>query len=84
MPGRHQKKPRLKLNFEEYALLRRAVLQRDAWRCQKCGSLKQLEVHHLIKRSQLGDDIMDNLITLCAHCHRESHLHRIHSVEFDN
>jgi 5-methylcytosine-specific restriction endonuclease McrA len=73
MPERHQKKPRLKLDFEEYALLRKAILQRDAWRCQKCGSLTQLEVHHLIKRSQLGDDVMDNLITLCAHCHQACH-----------
>jgi 5-methylcytosine-specific restriction endonuclease McrA len=73
MPEHLQKNPRLKLNAEEYTLLRKAVLQRDAWRCQECGSMGQLEVHHLIKRSQLGNDSMDNLITLCAHCHRDCH-----------
>jgi 5-methylcytosine-specific restriction endonuclease McrA len=73
MRERHQKKPRLKLDFKKYTSLRKAVLQRDGWRCQECGSLTQLEVHHLVKRSQLGDDVMDNLITLCAHCHRKRH-----------
>jgi 5-methylcytosine-specific restriction endonuclease McrA len=73
MHERQQKKPRLKLPFGEYLSLRDAVLKRDGWRCQKCGSLIRLEVHHLIKRSQLGDDVMDNLITLCVHCHRKCH-----------
>jgi len=68
-----QKHPRLKLSLEEYAFLREQVLQRDRWRCQECGSSTQLEVHHLIKRSQLGDDTVDNLLTLCAACHRRRH-----------
>jgi 5-methylcytosine-specific restriction endonuclease McrA len=73
MHERYQKRPRLKLELKEYTSLRKAVLQRDGWRCQKCGSLTHLEVHHLIKRSRLGDDTMDNLITLCADCHRDCH-----------
>jgi len=32
---------------------------------------KNLQVHHLVKRSQLGDDAEGNLITLCAICHRK-------------
>ncbi len=28
------------------------VLERDEWRCQKCGSLENLQVHHKIKRSR--------------------------------
>ena len=57
----------------EYNLLRRKVLERDAWRCQICGSSKDLHVHHLIRRSSLGDDAIENLITLCVSCHRRQH-----------
>jgi 5-methylcytosine-specific restriction endonuclease McrA len=69
---RHRK-PRLKLSPEEYRLLRKQVLERDGWRCQNCGSSANLQVHHIRKRSELGDDILDNLIALCASCHRNEH-----------
>jgi 5-methylcytosine-specific restriction endonuclease McrA len=49
------------------------VLERDGWKCQKCGSLENLQVHHEIKRSQQGNDALNNLVTLCAHCHLEKH-----------
>ena len=68
-----QKRPRLKLSVEEYSLLRHRVLERDAWRCQDCGSFTDLHVHHLAKRSSLGGDALDNLITLCAACHMKRH-----------
>ncbi|MGO9843605.1 MAG: HNH endonuclease [Candidatus Acidiferrales bacterium] len=68
-----QKRPRLKLTDEEYASLRRRVLERDRWRCQNCGSSKDLHVHHLTRRSKLGDDALENLITLCATCHQRQH-----------
>ena len=64
-----QKQPRLKLNPEEYTLLRTRILERDGWRCQECGSMEGLEIHHMKARSRLGDDVMDNLITLCVECH---------------
>jgi 5-methylcytosine-specific restriction endonuclease McrA len=68
-----QKGPRLKLSLEEYDRLRKQVLRRHGWRCQECGSSQHLEVHHLVKRSQLGDDEDENLISLCATCHRKRH-----------
>ena len=68
-----QKRPRLKLSSEEYNLLRKKVLDRDGWRCQVCGSSTDLHVHHLVRRSRLGDDAFDNLITLCATCHLREH-----------
>jgi 5-methylcytosine-specific restriction endonuclease McrA len=69
---RHNR-PRLRLTAKEYNLIRKQVLRRDAWRCQDCGSAGDLHVHHLEKRSKLGDDASDNLITLCATCHRRRH-----------
>ncbi len=35
--------------------------------------LENLHVHHMKRRSQLGGDVMDNLITLCAPCHWKCH-----------
>ena len=68
-----QKQPRTRLDPEEYTLLRNRVLERDSWLCQNCGSMKDLQVHHMKPRSQLGGDVIHNLITLCVTCHRELH-----------
>lgn len=68
------KKPRVKLAPNAYEKLRHRVLERDSWRCQVCGSMQNLEVHHKALRSRQGDDEEVNLITLCSFCH--SHEHR--------
>jgi 5-methylcytosine-specific restriction endonuclease McrA len=68
-----QKRPRIALKSDEYDQLRTRVFARDGWKCQCCGSSINLHVHHLIYRSQLGTDALDNLITLCATCHRHQH-----------
>lgn len=65
--------PRLKLDPRSYAKLHRQVLERDDWRCQLCGSMQHLQVHHLKFRSQSGGDEEQNLITLCAECHERVH-----------
>ena len=57
-----------------YAKLRLEILNRDGWRCQTCGSFKNLDVHHMRRRSALGDDAETNLITLCRKCHQRAHL----------
>ena len=49
------------------------VLERDNWRCENCGAVKDLQVHHRKYRSLLGDDSLANLVTLCAYCHLEEH-----------
>ena len=67
------KQLRLRLDPESYEQLCREVLQRDGWRCQSCGSLEKLQIHHKKFRSQSGNDSERNLITLCADCHRRVH-----------
>jgi ATP-dependent DNA helicase RecQ len=67
------KSPRLRLAPELYENLRQQVLRRDGWRCQSCGALSNLEVHHKELRSQSGDDSEQNLITLCTACHSRVH-----------
>ena len=64
---------RLRLDSESYSELHRQVLERDGWRCQGCGSMQNLQVHHLTFRSQSGGDMEQNLITLCAECHEQVH-----------
>ncbi len=54
-------------------MVRTLVLERDGWRCQECGSMKNLQVHHMKPRSRLGGDVMRNLITLCDSCHGKCH-----------
>ena len=71
------KRPRLKLGAEVYKELRNQVLARDGWRCQSCGSTRNLQVHHLRARSKLGDDVLQNLISLCAGCHARQHKNRL-------
>ncbi len=64
---------RLKLNPKDYAAVHREVLKRDNWRCQSCGSMRNLEVHHIQFRSHFGSDSEENLISLCATCHDLCH-----------
>ena len=54
--------------------IRRAVYQRDGWRCVLCDSTKYLQIHHGIPKSRGGDpESMHNLVTLCSDCHALAH-----------
>ena len=70
------KRPRVKLTGDDYEQLLLKVLRRDGWRCQNCGSLLNLQVHHQTLRSQGGPDSDLNLITLCSSCHSNEHKSR--------
>jgi 5-methylcytosine-specific restriction endonuclease McrA len=67
------KRRRKRLAPEPYQVLRREILKRDGWRCQSCGLRGDLQIHHIERKSYLGDDCEKNLITLCADCHRLAH-----------
>ena len=57
-----------------FANSREHALCRDKYTCQVCKSKNtRLEVHHIKYRSQGGTDDLDNLITLCADCHKKVH-----------
>jgi len=45
------------------------VLLRDNHKCRICGEIENLQVHHIIKKSEGGSNELVNLITLCSHCH---------------
>ena len=77
MNGIRPKNGRLRLDPVSYENLRQQVLRRDGWRCQSCGAMTNLEVHHQEFRSQSGADSEQNLITLCSACHTA--IHRPHT-----
>ena len=74
-----KKKPHSQADGQISARLRNHILQRDRWRCQICGSMVNLQVHHPLFRSHGGQDSEDNLITLCAVCHGRVHRLKRHN-----
>lgn len=72
MNPQHKKK-RIKLTNKKYRELAEKVLKRDCNRCQNCGCYTESPPHHIVYKSQGGDDIIDNLVTLCWRCHRAVH-----------
>lgn len=57
----------------EWRALRRKVLERDGYECQRCRTPFSLVAHHLIPRAFGGRDIVDNLVTVCRSCHAAVH-----------
>ena len=52
----------------EWRALRSRALERDRNQCQTCLSEDDLEVHHKTYE-RLGNELMEDLITLCHDCH---------------
>lgn len=50
--------------------VKRAVSMRDNGKCVLCGSYDGQPVAHVIRRSQGGRGIEENIVTLCPACHR--------------
>jgi hypothetical protein len=48
--------------------VRQAVFLRDAGRCTKCGSLKNLHFDHIIPLAKGGGNQVENVQVLCAAC----------------
>jgi len=63
--------------------VRVAVLERDIFKCVECGwdrtrlskedPRKMLELHHIKQHKDGGDNIEENLVTLCNVCHDDAH-----------
>ena len=53
-------------------ITRKAVLARDGWTCQYCGTSKHsLTVDHVIPRSRGGESVWENIVASCAPCNRK-------------
>ena len=60
---------------------------RDKRICRACGRRSELDAigltkrghrHHFMYRSAGGSDVSENLVTLCAECHGDEHMHRLY------
>ena len=57
-----------------WAVVRRAVLDRDGWRCVLCGKAGRLEVDHVVELHKGGAPLDPaNLRALCRGCHLARH-----------
>ncbi len=53
--------------------LKRLALERDGNKCVECGSDYKLNVHHIQKVCEGGENTLSNYKTLCIHCHINAH-----------
>ncbi len=63
-----------RLDARRWAVVRRAVFERDRWRCRLCGRAGRLECDHVSPlQREPGQDPYDwnGLQTLCRACHIE-------------
>ena len=60
------------VNARRWAAVRRAVFERDGWRCVECGKAARLEADHVTPlQREPGQDPYDvnGLQALCRNCH---------------
>ena len=61
---------RKRLRGRRWQAIRKAVLERDRYRCQDCGALRYpLEISHIVAVRDGGSDELTNLRVLCRSCH---------------
>ena len=65
----------LELSREVQPELRKLVLERDGYKCVKCGSDGPLHCHHIypVSTNPLESADVDNCIILCYNCHKLVH-----------
>lgn len=62
------------LNSDHWKKIRASALRRDEYKCQMCGTAKNLEVHHVRYDSLGTDEEINDVITLCDDCHTKVHV----------
>ncbi len=62
----------LKSNY--WQIVRKVVMKRDGWKCVRCGSKKNLCVHHITYNHHFAEHKhLEILETLCELCHKAEH-----------
>lgn len=62
-------------NSDQYKKWRMEVFKRDGFQCQKCGSKKDIQAHHIKawKSNKSLRYVVSNGVTLCRKCHLDAH-----------
>lgn len=47
---------------------RNLIYKRDDYKCQYCGSSKDLSIDHIIPKSRGGEDTWENMVAACFSC----------------
>lgn len=58
----------IQVPYKGVVLTRQNVFKRDCYKCQYCGSNKDLTLDHLIPKSKGGKSSWTNLVTACKRC----------------
>ncbi|HKJ35853.1 MAG TPA: HNH endonuclease [Solirubrobacterales bacterium] len=62
---------RIPRDIHRRKITRKAVLARDSWTCQYCGTRRSgLTVDHVIPRSRGGKSVWENIVAACGPCNR--------------
>lgn len=84
MPADPKPRKRHRATQQEWEQLRIQACENARWRCQACSEMRTLTIHHLVPRSQGGDDTIGNLMALCGHgtagCHGDVTANRPHAL----
>lgn len=70
------KKPRIKLNKNEYVRLVHNIWESQYRRCKVCHVYLQPEdahPHHIKSKGSGGDDSRENIEVICWECHYKTH-----------
>ena len=60
------------LKSKHWQDIRHKVFQEYGYRCDQCGSSKNLHIHH-ITYEHLGEEKISDLVPLCEDCHKRLH-----------
>ena len=73
----------LAATIPNWQTIRRKALDRDGWRCRRCGKAGRLEVHHKRRLIDGGSNAPGNLETLCVDCHKTAHRRAVSPARAD-
>jgi hypothetical protein len=60
------------INSNEWKSKRQKLFEKRGRFCEKCASMKRLQLHHLTYK-RLGNELETDLMILCNSCHKKEH-----------
>lgn len=63
---------KLYLNSNEWVILKNGIIKDRGYKCEKCGSRKSIDLHHLTY-DRLGNEYPEDLELVCRTCHKGLH-----------